>query len=120
MLTAQKILPVILVSITAIIALAFLLTHFAEQITAQAAFETGIFPNSPAKTKEVCVFKNPGVNCKNKENAKAFCNIGMEAPKNSVPTATHCTSGFITCELPCKVIGANCQPGKGKLVRRPC
>ena len=120
MLTAQKILPVILVSIVAIPALAFMLTQFAEQITGQASFQAHAIKTEPAKIKEVCVFKNPGLDCKNQQNTKVFCKIGMETPTSITPMPTHCTSGYITCELPCGTSGANCITGKGEMTRKQC
>lgn len=127
MLTVEKILPVVLVSIAAILSLAFMLTHFAEQITANAAFQAAPqiqkydFRNGQATfgTKEVCVFKNKGL-CDSQERADAFCKLAMDFDGLDATPIARCTSGFITCELPCGKSGANCATFHGEKSNKRC
>lgn len=129
MLTVEKILPVVLVSIAAILSLAFMLTHFAEQITAQAAFQLNpvlqkyqdLEPLSIA-TKEVCVFRNLGISCTSQPPLDKFCYLSMGFTINKQPKAVACSNGFITCELPCGIRGANCVSGivQGEFSTKRC
>ncbi len=128
MLTAKKIMPVVLVSIAAILALAFMLTHFAAQMTAQAAFELNPVlqkyqgqPPLSMSTKETCVFTNPGLDCDSKLVSN-FCYNNMGASVNSAAFPTVCSKASITCELPCGKTGSSCNAGSLniKFSRKAC
>ena len=118
--------PVVLVSIAAILALAFMLTHFAEQITAQAAFQLNPllqrYQNQEQlsfSTKGACVFRNPGINC-NSQATNIFCDGNMIS-RDAKPLATLCTKASITCELPCGATSAACnQETGGKFSTKHC
>lgn len=128
MLTAKKIMPVVLVSIAAILALAFMLTHFAEQMTAQAAFELnpmlqryqGQMPSS-ISTKETCIFTNPGLDCESKA-VSDFCYDSMGVSVKSAAFPSVCSKASITCELPCGKTGSSCNAGSLniKFSRKAC
>ena len=120
---AKTILPVVLVGIASMLALSFMITHFANEgfgndvFTAYAGFDRMYSrpfvlqkPLLFVKQKEVCVFQNAAVDCENQKQADAFCYIMMNIiPDSPKPTAAKCTSGFVTCELPCGAMPIACR-----------
>ncbi|MBI4140315.1 hypothetical protein HY485_00600 [Candidatus Woesearchaeota archaeon] len=121
MVSSKEILPVVLVSCAAILALVFLFTIFAEQkLTGQAAFKASAQLDKPYfrtltpsshSVKETCFFQH-GTNC---DAADSFC---AAMTGNPASFASTCSKRAVTCELPCGQRGLNCEGGE--FSTKPC
>lgn len=119
MVSSKEILPVVLVSCAAIIALAFLVSHFAaQQLTGQfynpqldKQYYRASGP-SAISVKQTCVLQGQYVDCANPDE---YCS---SRTGNTAAISSTCSSRAITCELPCGMKGLECFDGQ--FSTKPC